>query len=213
MVNRECGIGVSVHRTLQIILFTTKDAKASKKIWGEMPGPHTILAFCFFLVSYRSYRLQAQKDFFTTKDTKELQNKAPDPVPQPYDIEVNEQPYLYAGKFHICKKLRLINGRNPFHAFQLHDKRVLHENIHPIPAIDLNSSIMYRKRPLQSKCNSAQTEFVSQALLVGRLQQSWAQVTMNLDCAPDHSVRQLIKFHLRALRDLRGERLRIGNGN
>jgi hypothetical protein len=36
---------------------------------------------------------------------------------------------------------------------------------------------------------------------------------MNLDCAPDHSVRQLIKFHLRALRDLRGERLRIGNGN
>ncbi|MGO8945029.1 MAG: hypothetical protein ACLQJ7_15320 [Syntrophobacteraceae bacterium] len=67
-MSSECGIGVSVHPTLQIILFTTKDAKASKKIWGEMPGPHTLLVFCFFLVPYRSYRLQAQKDFFTTKE-------------------------------------------------------------------------------------------------------------------------------------------------
>ena len=32
---------------------------------------------------------------------------------------------------------------------------------------------------------------------------------MNLDCTPDHSVRQPIKFHLRALRVLRGERLRF----
>ena len=38
---------------------------------------------------------------------------------------------------------------------------------------------------------------------------AWAQVTMNLDCALDHSVRQPIKFHLRALRLLRGERLRF----
>ena len=36
---------------------------------------------------------------FSHRDTEILQHKAPDPVPQPYYIEVNEQPYLYPGKF------------------------------------------------------------------------------------------------------------------
>ena len=45
---------------------------------------------------------------------------------------------------------------------------------------------------------------MSQTLFVGRFQYSRPQMSLNLDGAPDHTVGEIIEFHLRALRVLRG---------
>jgi hypothetical protein len=45
---------------------------------------------------------------------------------------------------------------------------------------------------------------MSESLLVGRLEQSWSELTVNFDGTADHAIRKLVEFHLRALRVLRG---------
>jgi hypothetical protein len=89
-----------------------------------------------------------------------------------------------------------MNTHNPFYAFQFQDKRVFHENVHPVAAVDLDSLVLDRKRQQESKCNSTQLEFVGQTLLIRRLQQSWAQVTMDLNSASNYPIREFIEFHL-----------------
>jgi|GEM_PF-5963877 hypothetical protein len=50
---------VTVHRTLHIILFTTKGTKTSKKTGGEILGLHALLVSCFLFVSWCSSGLPA----------------------------------------------------------------------------------------------------------------------------------------------------------
>ena len=53
-----------------------------------------------------------------------------------------------------------------FHAFQFQDKDVLNENVHSVSAVETNSLVLYRKRPLQLKSHSVQLELMGQTLFV-----------------------------------------------
>jgi len=55
-------IKVTVHRTLRIILFTTKGTKVSKKIRGEKPDLHAILVCCFLFVLFAFFVVNTYKN-------------------------------------------------------------------------------------------------------------------------------------------------------
>ncbi len=41
-----------------------------------------------------------------------------------------------------------------FHAFQLQDKDLFHENVYSVSAVETNSLVLYRKRSLQLESHS-----------------------------------------------------------
>jgi hypothetical protein len=54
------------------------------------------------------------------------------------------------------------------------------------------------------KGDSIITQFMGQALFVGRFEQSWSEATVYFNGTADYGIRKLVEFHLRALRVLRG---------
>ena len=57
--------------------------------------------------------------------------------------------------------------------------------------------------------NPVSTQLVRKALLIGGFQLPRPQVTVNFDRTANHSIGEAFKFHLRALRVLRGDLLRF----
>ena len=55
------------------------------------------------------------------------------------------------------------------------------------------------------ECDSIAVLLLRQALFAGRVEQSRAQMTVNLNDAASHTIGKIVEFHLRALRALRGE--------
>ena len=57
----------------------------------------------------------------------------------------------------------------------------------------------------------AAVQFMSKALFLARFEQYRPTVTVNVDRTIDHEIRELVEFHLRALRVLRGCSVRTSN--
>ena len=57
----------------------------------------------------------------------------------------------------------------------------------------------------------AAVQFMSKALFLARFEQYRPTVTVNVDRTIDHEIRELVEFHLRALRVLRGCSIRTSN--
>src|SRR6266516_3582189 len=97
-----------------------------------------------------------------------------------------------------------MDWKKRFDDFDFHDEIATYKQIDPIAAIEQEIFVTNRQRQLHLKRNARVRELTSQALPVGRFEQARSEVAMNLDCASNHLLRQLIKFHLRVLRALRG---------
>jgi hypothetical protein len=63
---------------------------------------------------------------------------------------------------------------------------------------------LYWQCQLKLEADSVATQLRGQALFVGRFEQSRSKVPVNFDGTADHAMREIVEFHLRALRVLRG---------
>jgi hypothetical protein len=87
---------------------------------------------------------------------------------------------------------------------QLDVPLVFEEDVNPLSTIKMNVFALYRQAILELKCDPVAAQLMSEALLVGRLEQYWSELPVNFDGTADHAIRKLVEFHLRALRVLRG---------
>jgi hypothetical protein len=82
------------------------------------------------------------------EEKKKLKHETLDAVSQSLDVEVDQQSRRYAGKFHVCEQLSLVDARYLFHTLQLQDVSVLDEQVDSIPAVEANFLVFDRKGPL-----------------------------------------------------------------
>jgi hypothetical protein len=120
------------------------------------------------------------------------------------DIEIDKQSKWKFCQAHVRKNLRVMDWEKCFDTFYFNVEIVTNEQIDPTSAIEQNVLLTNGQRHLHLKWNTGMREFARQTLAIDRFEQSRPEIAVNFDRAPDHTSGQLIKFHLRVLRDLRG---------
>jgi hypothetical protein len=86
----------------------------------------------------------------------------------------------------------------------LNDQLVLHKKVNTVSTIEPDVFAFYRQWVLELKGESIAIQLMNQTLFVGGFQQSWPELPVNFDGTADHAMREIVEFHLRALRVLRG---------
>lgn len=85
------------------------------------------------------------------------------------------------------------------HALEFNDQFVLYANVNSVTAIEPNVFVLHCLGLLKLEGNSIASQFVRQTLFVRRLKQTGSQLTMNFDGAPDDSIGQVVKLHVRGI--------------
>jgi hypothetical protein len=128
-----------------------------------------------------------------------------DAVLQLGHVEVDQQPNLHASQFHVGQPLGFVNPLDLLPTLELKNQFVFSQNVDSISPIKPEIFVLYRLWALEFECDPIVIQFISQALLGGRFQQPWSQMSMNFARAANHTFGEFVEFHLRALRVLRGD--------
>jgi len=80
------------------------------------------------------------------------------------------------------------------HTFELENDLIFDQNVDPISAIEAATLIVYRHRFFHVEIDIVQSQLVSQALLVGGLQQPGAQSPVHFNSTTDHFVGKLAEI-------------------
>jgi hypothetical protein len=95
---------------------------------------------------------------------------SPDAVLQDGDIEIDQQPDLLVGGFQIGQQLGRMDGQDLLNGFELHDDCVLHQQINPIIAVQLEPLVTEGQMDLASKGKTHLAQFIANAFLICRFQ-------------------------------------------
>jgi hypothetical protein len=79
----------------------------------------------------------------------------------------------------VCQELGLVNRQQFFYGFQFQNHFVSHKEIDSVTTIQLQAFVFDREVHLPLKAQSPKLKLVAKALLVGRLQKPWSEVTMD----------------------------------
>src|SRR3546814_6756433 len=112
-----------------------------------------------------------------------------------HDIEVDQQSDRLLGQLQIGKQLGFVDRRDPLDRLQFHYDRVLHQQIDPVPGVDLHAVIDDGQNGLGSYLQPSPGQFVPQARLVCTLQKARSERRMHLYRRLDHSPRYLVDLH------------------
>lgn len=74
-------------------------------------------------------------------------------------VEVDQQSNGLAAEFEIRNHLCLMNGRDPFHRFDLHDHEIFHQQVDPISKFQLDPAIDYWKPYLSFRMHASLSKF------------------------------------------------------
>jgi hypothetical protein len=72
-------------------------------------------------------------------------------------------------------------------SLQLNDELVLNQDIDSASAIELQPLVFDRQGPLELEREAGKLQLARQTLFIGRLQQARTELSVNLECAADHS--------------------------
>jgi hypothetical protein len=81
-----------------------------------------------------------------------------------------------------------MNGKDAFRCLELEDKRVLHDQINTIAAIQSDGLVDNREWALPFKGEAMGFQLEAKALFVGRLKKARTERTVNLDGKADHLI-------------------------
>jgi hypothetical protein len=79
-----------------------------------------------------------------------------------------------------------VDRQEPVDALDFHDEGVIDDQVEPIAAVERRALLLERQGPLALELEPEEREFVSYAMLVGRLEQPRPQVSVHLDAGTDH---------------------------
>ena len=88
-----------------------------------------------------------------------------------------------------------MNGAKAVHGFEFDDNSAFDEQVKSETAFQLCSFVNKRNWFLLFKSNSAEGEFMAQAIFVRRFQQARTKQTVHFDCGANDSVGQLVVIH------------------
>ena len=115
-----------------------------------------------------------------------------DTVAESKDVEVDEQPDLHVSKTQVRKALRLVDRIDPIDRLEFHDDLIGDQQVDAVPGVDSEPSIRDRQSQLTLDVDLARREFVGQTRFVRRLEQPWAERSVNLNGCPDDLTGQLL---------------------
>ncbi len=136
--------------------------------------------------------------YSTTKDTKntkntKLEHKAPNPLPEQWDVEVHQKAQTPTRKLQVGQDLRLAEAGQSVNSLDLNDEHILEKDIEAISCLNRNVSIGNRQGDLSAKRQAARLEFVGETVLVRRFQQPRTKRLVNLQTTVDGGPRQAVQ--------------------
>jgi hypothetical protein len=100
-----------------------------------------------------------------------------------------------------------VNGQQLLDGLDLHDHRIVHEQVNAISAVQSHSFVSNRNFDLPLQLSTTNENLATQALLVRRFQKSWTKSPVDFDRRSDHQfiIRCLDTFEFSMPPCLRGE--------
>ena len=111
-------------------------------------------------------------------------NNPPDRLTQRVHVEIEEQPELKLARPQIREDLRRVKKSQLFDGFQLDNEPLGHEQIET-RLRDEDTLVVDRERHLALKRNTPLRELDGHRLLVDVLEETWAELSVNLDGRAD----------------------------
>ena len=108
--------------------------------------------------------------------------ESPEAVDQSRSIEVEDQAHTDAAHPQLGLQLRLVRRQDGRRRLDLKNDFAIHDDIRAKSLADGHSLVCHRDTYLPLEWQTDLMEFVTQALLVNRLQQTRASVPVDLDC-------------------------------
>jgi hypothetical protein len=106
-----------------------------------------------------------------TEDT-EVPSAIDDPVEpasKHLDVEIDQQAKAEVGQFEIGQYLGTVNRQHSTQGFYLNEDRSFYNNVEPISAVQLKSTVLFRQRHLSLETDASQQQLPTKARFVGRL--------------------------------------------
>ncbi len=122
------------------------------------------------------------------------EDEAANPVLQDCDVEVDEEADAAAAQAEVSEKLGVMDGRQPINRLEFEDKGSGNQEVETVSGIEPNALVGERNRDLPLEGEAPQSEFMAEAFLVDRLQESWAESSMDFVGCPDHGVGQRVSW-------------------
>jgi hypothetical protein len=120
--------------------------------------------------------------FSTTKDTKDTksEHKASKSLLEQQDIEIHQKSESATGEPQVGQQLRLMKGGEPVDRLHFDDERLFDEEVEAIIYVDAHAFVMDREGRLAAQRYPSNAEFVGQAVLISRLEQTWSKRLVDL---------------------------------
>jgi hypothetical protein len=125
---------------------------------------------------------------FTTETRRHVENQIPSQNLSDYptsdqrcDIKVNNDANALASQLEISKQLCVVDWQEVLDAFQFENDFILNDEVQSIPAIQLYAFVFDGQGHLALKSQPTEVEFVTQTLLISRLEKAWTKRPMHFD--------------------------------
>jgi len=119
-----------------------------------------------------------------------LKDRANETVFQQRCVEIDQETDSLAAQTQVGEQLSFVQRVEGFDGLQFQDYLVLNDDVKLVSTIQLDALVLHGQRNLAPEGQVAQAQLVAKALLMCRLQQSWAEVPMDLGCRGEDFIRQ-----------------------
>ena len=127
-----------------------------------------------------------------TKDAARSQDSSDDAVAEIGYVEVDEQSDGIPAEAQIGEELRRMNRQRLLNGLELDNYRVADEQIHPERGLKRNSLVLDREIDLALEGNATSVQLVTERRLIGRLEQSGTEYTVDFDRGAQNISRQCL---------------------
>jgi hypothetical protein len=103
-----------------------------------------------------------------------------DSITEPQHVEVDQEAHRNSAEAHVGQKLGFVDWMDRLYGFHFDDDLPLYDQIDSISNFELLTFVYHRQRSLRSDLQASIAQFVSEARLVGTLEQSGAEDGVNL---------------------------------
>jgi hypothetical protein len=110
------------------------------------------------------------------------------------NIEVDEQSNPVAPPASNKSAVGLVNGQKPFDRLESQNYLLIDNHIHVIPAVQADALVDNWERCLPMKRDLSQLQFMAEASLVCRFEQSGAKMAMHIDGRSNNPARKLLVY-------------------
>jgi hypothetical protein len=101
------------------------------------------------------------------------------------DIEVDQESDRQLRKLEVGQHLRRVDGIERTYGLQFDQQCLLYDEIHSVPAIEVDSSVLDRQGELAQDLESHAAKLVDKARLVGGLEKAGAERSMDFHRSSD----------------------------